>query len=195
MPWTETAAPAALAINLDELKNHLRLTSNDEDGLLAVYAKAAVQLFEAKTRRRLVSRPCRWEQPDFPAARDGLGIELPVAPVSAVAAVQYYATDGTLTTWSPGDYYLDTVSLLPRVTLAPNKTYPTVQTDRPNGVQVTFTAGYGASYAAVPEGVQWAVLLLAAHMFSNRLPVAAGSTADVPKTLQYAVDAYKIWGA
>jgi uncharacterized phiE125 gp8 family phage protein len=193
MPWTETAAPSALAINLEDLKSHLRVTSNDEDGLLSIYAKAAAQLFETNTRRRLISRTFRWEQPDFPT--DCHGIELPFAPVSAVSSVQYYDTAGTLTTWGASNYYLDTVSLPPRVTLRPNKTYPTVQHDRPNGVQVNFTAGYGANYQSVPEGIQWAVMLLAGHMWTTRAPVASTTMSDVPKTLGYAIDAYKIWGA
>lgn len=190
MPWTETAAPAASAINLADLKDHLRLTSSDEDGLLAFYADAASRLFEIKTRRVLIQRTFRLEQPDFPGILDERGIELPFAPVSAVSSVQYYETDGTLTTWGSSNYYLDTVRLLPRVVLAPDKTYPTVDDDRPNGVQVNFTAGYGATYAAVPEPMRWAVMLIAAHMFTNRT-----TGEELPKALKYVVDAYKIWGA
>jgi uncharacterized phiE125 gp8 family phage protein len=192
MPWIETAAPSALAINLSDLKAHLRLTTQDEDGLLAVYAKAATQLFETNTRRALIFRTVRLELDDFPADRS---IRLPVAPVSAVSSVQYYDTAGVLTTWGDSNYIVDMTSLLARVVLAPNISYPDTQSERPNAVQVNFSAGYGATYTAVPEGIQWAVMLLAAHMFAYRMPVAGGTLADVPKTLQYAIDAYKVWEA
>lgn len=196
MPWTELAPPPAPAVSLTELKDHLRLTANDEDGLVAFYAAAAAQLFEAKTRRRLVQRPFRWEQPDFPGAGDGLGVELPVAPVQAAGlVVQYVDAAGTLTTWGASNYLLDAVRLLPRIVPKPGVPWPAVDLDRPDGVQVTFTAGYGPTYQSVPEGMRWAVMLLAAHMFSTRTPVASATTTDVPKTLGYAVDAYKIWGA
>ncbi|MBX9580482.1 MAG: phage head-tail connector protein [Gemmataceae bacterium] len=196
MPWTELAPPAAPAVSLSDLKDHLRLTSNDEDGLVAFYAQAASQVFEAKTRRRLIQRQFRWEQPDFPGVEDDLGIELPFGPVQAAGlVVQYYGTAGSLQTLAGTDYYLDATRLLPRVVLLPFRTFPAVQDDRPNGVQVTFTAGYGPTYQSVPEGMRWAVMLLAAHMYTTRTPVGAAALADVPKTLGYAVDAYKIWGA
>lgn len=194
MPWTETL-PTALAVNLEDLKDHLRVTSAEEDALVRMYAQAAAQLFEAKTRRRLINRTAVLYLEDFPMDCDDLGVELPFAPVSAISSVQYYDTAGVLTTWDSSNYLLDAARILPRLVLAPTKTFPVVQDGRPDGVQITFTAGYGASYSSIPDGVRFAVFLLAAHFFRNRSPVTGVSMAEVPLTLQFAIDAYKIWSA
>jgi len=185
MPWTELAAPSALAVNLEDLKGNLRLTSNDEDGLLTFYAHAVTDHFERVTSQRLISRSFRVDEPDFPAW--GGGIELPIGPASAITHIKYYDTGGTLTTWDASNYVLDTSSHFPRVLLAPDKTFPTVQSGRHDGVQVTFTAGYGATYASVPKGIQWAVIVLASHCFTNRLPPE-----KVPEGLQAVIAPYKL---
>lgn len=193
MPLTELAAPASLAVNLQDLKNNLRLTTSDEDGLVALYAEAAVNLFEEMTSQRLISRSFRWDQRDFPMESDEEGIELPVAPVASITHVKYYDTAGVLTTWASDNYTLDSSRHFPRVHLAPSITYPTVQDDRHNGVQITFSAGYGATYASVPKGIQWAIIVLASHMFVNRTPVIVGAGAsELPMHLQNAIGVYKL---
>lgn len=195
MSWVELTPPASAAVDLDDLKDHLRLTSSDEDTLIDLYARAASHLFEIKTRRRLIERTFRLDLPAFPREGDPVGIDLPVAPVSAVFAVQYYDTAGSLQTWSSSEYLVDLTSHLPRVVTAPNYFFPVTQSDRPNAVQVSFTAGYGTTPSDVPEGIRWGVLFLAAHAFANRSPVVNGTMTDVPRTLQYVIDAYKIWSA
>lgn len=195
MGWVELASPASAPVDLDLLKDHLRVTSSDEDALVEVYAKAAGQLFEAKTNRRLISRSFRLDLESFPSQADPCGIELPFAPVSSVTHVRYYDTAGVLQTWSSSEYLLDATSHFPRVRVAPNYVYPAVQSERANAVQVTFVAGYGEDYEDVPEGIRLGVFFLAAHAYTTRVPVANGTMTDVPKTLQYVIDAYKLWGA
>ncbi len=195
MGWVELTAPGSAAVDVDDLKDHLRVTSSDEDTLIDFYARAATHLFEIKTRRRLISRTFRLDLPEFPREGDPVGIELPFAPISAVSAIQYVDTAGTTRTWDPSEYILDLTAHLPRITAAPNESYPSTLFDRPDAVRVSFTAGYGATHASVPEGIRWAVLLLAAHCYTTRTPVVNGTVSDVPMTLQYAIDAYKIWSA
>jgi uncharacterized phiE125 gp8 family phage protein len=194
MPWIQTAAPAALAVSLSELKAHLRLTTTDEDALLVMYANAAINYVETKTRRMLISRTFRLELKDFPTGGD---IEIPIAPLVSVQSVQYYDTSDALITWASSNYYVDATSILGRVVLTASSTYPATEDYRPNAVQVNFTAGYGTSYSDVPEGLRFIVMMLAGHFFMNRSPVIVGGGAgmEVPKTLNYAIDSYKIWSA
>lgn len=192
MALIELTSPASSAVDLDELKMYLRVTTPDEDSLVEFYARAASQIFEIKTRRRLVGRSCRLDLPGFPAD----GIEIPVAPVQADGlSIQYFDSSGTLTTWDPEGFILDQTSHLPRITTAPGSSFPSAQSGRPNAVQISFTAGYGSSPADVPEGIRWGVFYLAAHAFVHRTPVVNGTVAEVPRTLQYVIDAYRIWSA
>jgi len=193
MAWKETSSSANLAINLADLKSHLRLSTSDEDGLLTIYARVAAQLVETKTRRALISRTFRLEMPEFPEAH-GDSFELPLAPVQSVQSIQYYDTQGVLTTWGAQNYTLDATSIPPRIVPAYSVPYPYVQSQHADGVQVNFTAGYGATQASIPQGLQFVVMILAGHFCANRMPIeAVGSAgAEIPYTLQFAMDAYKI---
>ena len=191
MSWIQTAEPAALAVNFAELKAHLRLTSNDEDTLLDTYARAAIDLVEARTQRAMISRTFRYEADTFP---DG-EIKLPLAPLVSVQSVQYYDTAGTLTTWAGSNYTTDATSLLGRVVPALGVVYPSTELGRPGAVRVNFTAGYGAAYTNVPAGLRMVVLFLAGHFFTHRVPVMPGGAVEVPETLSRAIDVYKIWSA
>lgn len=195
MSWVELAAPSSLAINIDELKNHLRVTSNDEDSLIEMYAKAATQLFEIKTSRRLISRSVRLDLAGFPAEGDPAGIGLPFSPVSAITHIKYYDTSDELQTWNSSQYVVDLTSHFPKIVTAPHCVFPSTQFERPNAVQVTFVTGYGSTFSSVPEGIQLAVFFLAAHCYTMRTPIVNGTLSEVPKTLQYAIDAYKLWRA
>lgn len=193
MAWKETSTASGLAINIADLKSHLRLSTSDEDGLLTLYARAATHYVETKTRRALITRTFRLEMPEFPQAH-GNSFELPLAPVSSVQSIQYYDTQGVLTTWGTENYALDATSALPRIVPAYSVPYPYVQSQHADGVQVNFTAGYGSTFASVPQGLQFVVMLLAGHFWANRMPVEAvgGAGAEIPYTLQFAMDSYKI---
>lgn len=193
MAWKETSTASSLAINLADLKSHLRLSTSDEDSLLTLYARAATQFVETKTRRALITRTFRLEMPEFPEAH-GNSFELPLAPVASVQSIQYYDTQGVLTTWGAENYALDATSLPPRIVPAYSVPYPYVQSQHADGVQVNFTAGYGPTYASIPQGLQFVVMLLAGHFWANRMPVEAvgGAGTEIPYTLQFAMDTYKI---
>jgi uncharacterized phiE125 gp8 family phage protein len=195
MSWIELEAPTAAPVDLEELKGHLRVTTNNEDATIELYAKAAGQLFEIKTNRRLISRSFRLDLPAFPASADPCGIELPFAPAEEITHIKYFDTAGVLQTWDDEEYIMDLTSHFPRVTVAPNYLFPSTQTGRPNAVQVTFVAGYGDTYEDIPEGIRLGVFFLAAHAYTTRTPVVNGTMTDVPKTLQYVIDAYKLWRA
>jgi|688.fasta_scaffold39623_4 uncharacterized phiE125 gp8 family phage protein len=191
MPHIQTSQPGALAVNLIDLKNHLRLTTSDEDPLLTLYLRAATATVESKTRRVLVSRTYRLELEEFPGADE---IILPVGPVSTVASVQYRDRGGDLQTLDPEKYFLDVTPTLGRVVRKEGVTWPDTQVNRPDGVRVSFTAGYGSSYMAIPEALRFVVMLMASHFYTNRVPVDVGGSAgqEIPLLLCYAMDSYKI---
>lgn len=193
MAWKELTQPANLPINLSDLKNHLRFSTNDEDLLLTMYARAATTYVETRTRRILITRTFRLEMTKFPAAH-GEAFELPVTPVSSVQSITYYDTQGNQTVWAASKWNLDSTSIVPRIVPAYAEPYPYVQSQHADGVKVDFTAGYGSTPASVPQGLQFLVILLAGHFWANRMPVeAVGAAAvEVPYTLQFAIDSYKV---
>jgi uncharacterized phiE125 gp8 family phage protein len=189
MPWIQLTSPSTTPVSIEEVKNHLRITSSDEDGLIEFYINAATQIVEAKTRRALITRTFRYEQEEFCTE-----MELPVAPLVSVQTVRYYDTSGVLTTWADTNYFVDTARILGVVKISPTASIPSVQVGSPNAVQINFTAGHGTTADSVPQGLRFVVMLLAGHYFLNRAPVivGGGSAMEIPATLEYAVDAYKI---
>ena len=192
MSYVQTADPAALGVNFNELKDHLRLTDASQDSLLLTYAKAAIDLVEIETSRALVRRTFRYETCRFPDS----SIQLPVAPLYTVQSVQYYNSAGVLTTVDPALYTVDATSILGRVSPTLGSVWPPAQFKRTDAVRVSFTAGYADTADGVPAGLKLIAIYLAGHFFLNRVPISTTNVAaDIPYTLRFAMDAYRIWKA
>ena len=146
---------------------HLRLGAGfaDQatgDPLLVQYLRAAISAIEARISKALMSRdfrlilPC-WRWADAQA--------LPLAPVTAVTAVTMIDGDGVAAAVDPARWRLVVDRHRPQV-LATGAVLPGVPT---NGrVEIDFTAGFGATWDAVPQDLQQAVMLLAAQFYEGR---------------------------
>lgn len=180
-----TVTPAAVAaITLQSVKDHLKVTDNDEDTVLELYIGAAVAWAEDFTKRPFIARTLKLTIEAFPASRV---IELPVPLVSAISSVKYYNEAGVLTTFDPANYWGLTgdVDGPGQVILKSSSQWPTVEEGRPRPVEVTFVAGYGDAPEFVPDDIRNAVLLMAAHLHVNRIPYVTGTiVSEVPRTME-----------
>lgn len=178
-----TAAPAAPAVTVDELRAHLRMNNTAEDDLLAEFLAAAEERFEDDTQRPVMQTVyrqsfSRWPVPHYwPAyahphttpysCRWPFGIVLARGGVSAVGSVKRYLADGT--TEDVADWSADLQTPPARVMLAaipdPLTTAAGVLVS-PAGY-VEYTAGW-ATAGAVPRTVRMAIKLLAAHWYDYR---------------------------
>jgi len=169
MALVMTAAPAAEPISLAEAKAHLRVDANDDDTLIASLIAAARLLVERTLGLALVTQGWSYYLDAWPQA---CCITLPLAPVQAVSAVTVHDADGGSTVLPADGYAADLLSVPVRIVLT-DATPPAVT--RPfNGFEVAFTAGYGAAADDVPQPIRQALLLLVAHWFERREPVALG---------------------
>jgi uncharacterized phiE125 gp8 family phage protein len=95
-----------------------------------------------------------------------------------VEAVRLYDTDGSVTTLEPDFYLLDGNHNPPRLVRNAPRTWPRPR--RPaNGIEIAFVAGYGLAAQHVPAPIRQSILLLVAHWYEHREPVALGD-AKVP---------------
>jgi len=175
MDVTETTEVPDAALPVAGFRAHLRLGTGfaDEastDGALVAYLRAAIAVIEGRTGKVLLSRGFRlvrvgWRWPDTQA--------LPVAPVSAVDAMAMRSRDGAVAVVAPGRWRLVVDRHRPRI--APTgAVLPAIPL---NGqVEIDFTAGFGASWDAVPDDLAQAVFLLAAHYYEGR----TGAGAELP---------------
>lgn len=169
MMLIEETAPAAEALPVAALREHLRLGSgfqiaedSAETAALTGYLRAAIATVEARTGKVLLTRRFRMQLDDW---RDRLGQPLPLAPVVSVQGIEMDDGAGTVTELPVESWRLlpdgQRPMILPTGVILPH-------VPRRGSVTVTFTAGFGADWAAVPADLAQAVLMLAARYYEDR---------------------------
>lgn len=164
---TRTVAPGIPAVGLEELKDHLRVTHDEEDSEIATYGLAAEEAVEAELSRALITQTWVLKLDRFPCWE----IKMPRPPLQSVTSVQYLDSAGATQTLATSVYTVDTTSTPGRIHLAYEQEWPTTQ-DVPNAVIVTYKAG-GTTAADVPHPTRQMVKLLVGEMYENRETGAA----------------------
>jgi uncharacterized phiE125 gp8 family phage protein len=145
--WIRTVDPAKEPLTLAEAKAQARITYTQDEDLLASYIKTAREAAEDCLHRGLYTQTWKLTLDQFADV-----IWLPMAaPLQSVTSVQYYATDGTLTTLSTTVYEVDLTSRPCRIARKPAQAWPSVQADRNAGaVFITYVVGW-TDTALIPE--------------------------------------------
>ena len=163
--YTQTIAPYAEPIHLNEAKKQVRAADASEDALLQQNIKAARLYVESNTGLQLVaatwklvadsfakanmldesSRPAEFRNPDYasvgyPIFTNGT-VELRKCPVVSVSGITYVDPDGTTQTLGTSHYSVDTDSAPARISPAYGESFPATRSVR-NAVNITFNAGY-----------------------------------------------------
>jgi uncharacterized phiE125 gp8 family phage protein len=165
-----TSAPALEPVTVAEAKAHLRIDAGDEDTLIASLILTSRLHLETALSLALITQSWRLLLDRWPLTKD---LEMPLRPLQSIEEVRVLPADGAATVIDADKYLADTVSVPPRLVRTgviwpqPGKAA--------NGVEIDFTAGYGAAPSAVPAPLRQAVLLLIAHWYENREPIAVGS--------------------
>jgi uncharacterized phiE125 gp8 family phage protein len=189
-------APTFEPVTLAEVKAHLRVSTAEEDGLLAGYLLGARQFAEGHTRRRFATQTLDytidWRWPylaceDYYVQR----IELPVNPVQSVTSVTYVDTGGSPQTLALTSQYLtkfdETVSY---IYPAYGVVWPDVRY-QPNAITVRFVAGW--TQATFPNDLRQAILTLVAHWYENRESVAVGNiVTETPFATEAMLSGYRV---
>jgi uncharacterized phiE125 gp8 family phage protein len=176
-------APATEPITTSQLKDHLRITSSDEDTYLGLLITAARQAVEREQHRALIAQTWLYETDHFPCE-----FQLLPSPVTAITHIKYVDPDGTLQTLSSSAYQTQLNDVVGRVRLACNQTWPTVRSGIYNAVRVTFTA----SYTTVPESTKHAIKLLCGHLYWNREATAESALHEMPLAFQHLLNLEKV---
>lgn len=173
-------APAEEPVTSAEAKAHLRVTTADEDTLIASLIIAAREFVENHTHRRLITQTWDWVLDSFSAHC----LEVPHAPLQSVSSITYVDTAGATQTLGTSLYTVDAKTDPGRVQPAFGESWPSTR-EVLNAVTVRFIAGYGLA-ASVPQAIKQAMLLLIGHWFENREAVVTGT---ISTGVQMTVDA------
>ncbi|MDP2124700.1 MAG: head-tail connector protein [Parvibaculum sp.] len=181
MPLILLSGPAEEPVTLADARAQLRLDGTEENALVEALIAAARATLEAETRRAFVTQSWRLTLDAWPHG----AVMLPLAPVQSVTAVAVADAAGAMTALDAGLYETALAGDAPR--LAPTGAWPQPAT-RLAGIEIDFTAGYGAA-ADVPPPLKQALLLLVAHWFEHREPMGAGT--ELPRMITALVAPYR----
>ena len=186
--------PTSEPVTLAEAKAHLRVVNDAEDSLINGLITAAREYCEYYQNRAYITQTWelwldKWPEKNF--------IKIPKPPLQSVQSVKYYGiddTDDTEYTLDTEEYYIDDKSEPGRVSLAYNKSWPSVTLRPISGICVTFTVGYLPAGEGenedpagnVPQGVKQAILLLVGHWYENR---EASIIGHVSREIEFAAHA------
>lgn len=158
---TVSTAPTTEPLTSAEAKAWLRVTDSEQDSLISSLISQAREAVEIDSRRSLMTQTIDLSLDAWP---DCYQIELLRPPIQSISYIKYYDVDGTLTTWSSGNYSLDAARAC--VQISQDATLPILDSVA-NSISVRYVAGY-TSAANVPQGLKHAMLLQIACLFENR---------------------------
>ncbi len=166
-----TSGPAEEPLSLADVKAHLRIDGTAEDVLLASLLLTSRLHIEAALDIALITQSWMMVLDRWPP---GAELDIPMSPLQAITAVRVTSSAGTINIPSTS-YVIDIASRPPR--LVWNAGWRPDPGVKAGGIEIEFTAGFGATGASVPAPLKHAILLLTAHWYEHRDPVEIGSAA------------------
>lgn len=177
--------PSTTVISLQEAKDHLRVTSNDEDSLILDCIKGATSLVETYTNQVFLSGSCV-AYLDVTEIKALEVYKLWQYPINEITSFKYLDSNGTEQTWT--DYSTNIVDS-PAEILA--RSLPTVQTDTLNVYRIYYNVGYLSREAIQPELINW-IKIFTAFFYQTRQPEYSGYTVnEIAYKYQTALDKFR----
>lgn len=184
--WLERQSGGTLdLVSLDEARNHLRIIGVDHDADIQNAIAAASAVLDVDEDGfgglgfPLVAQQWSVKASGFTSKL----LRLPFPRISSVDEVRYLPTVGAAQVVPSEQYVMTRKGRLSHLVLLSAFECPALA-DRPDAVEILFTAGW-ANVASVPEDIKQAAKLLMAHFFENRQAEIEGA---VTSKLQYGVD-------
>lgn len=168
--------PAVSPLTLDEVKDHLRIDSSDEDALLSNLIHAAESHVDGlgDLGRAMITQS--WAQYESQAPG---WVRLRMTPVQSLTSVEYYDAAGVLQTATLADFELwrdgDFMICKPK----DGAQWPQADT-RADAIKITYVAGFGDATTDIPEAIREAMLMLIAHLYENRESTTEAKLTSTP---------------
>lgn len=144
----KTVVPAAIdALELDDVKEELRITHNELDITIQRMIFQATQLCEDYTNRAIITQTRLIHYDRFPYG--GYVLPLRGGSIQEVEHIKIHLDDGTTKIVDPADYFLTDSEGHGSITLHRNKTWPTDLLRIREGVEIQYICGYGDEEADV----------------------------------------------
>lgn len=162
-----TTPPSVEPVSLAEAKAQLRITHSDDDAFISTLIITARRLVELRCNLCLMPQSWSVFKDRWP---DINMLALPLHPVQSVIDVKIYGDDDVAATLDPASYFLDSATRPARLVLRQNQIFPQPGR-RANGIEVRVTTGF----AALPQPIKQALLIVIADYYTNRGDVSNGA--------------------
>jgi len=179
----ETTPPATEPLVLSETKTFLRIDHGNDDNFVAGLISAARAACEQATGRSLITRSYslfldRWPEtsnlPWWDGVREGIrsggkiaALALPKPPLLSVAQVYVYNIDNSSVEFPSTSYFVDTAGTPGRIVLTAGAV-PPLPLRVGNGIEIRYSAGYGAAADNVPMPLRQGMKQIVAHLYEHR---------------------------
>ena len=187
MKYLEITTPNTTQIvSTSDLKEHLRITFNNDDSYIAALESAAVKTVENYCNIFLLET--QLTQYGFSFSDVQILFKSPITGGSATRTLYVYSNGGWVS--QTGIEFI-TDSKPPRL-YKNNTTLSTPDTDITQKYKVVYKVGYD-SISDISQPLIQAIKIIVADMYENRQSVIIGKAAsEVPKTAEYLMQQYKI---
>jgi uncharacterized phiE125 gp8 family phage protein len=190
-----TVKPAVEPITVARVKEHLRITTTDQDNWINRHITAARETIENYTGRALVTQTVEIKLDGFPCDE----IWIPNPPLQQILSVKYYDQNGDLQTIDSSLYDVDIASEPGRICPIFNTYWP-VARPKLNSVIITAIVGYPPDEsgsptdltANIPEGLKSAMELLIGHWYENRESTIQATLNELPDGVEAFIWQHKI---
>lgn len=183
--------PEVEPVSVDELLDHIRVTSDREQILVRGFIASAREWAEQYTGRAFLWQ--RWRQSydvRFPAVIRLMRSPLIVSSGSpASPVVSYYDAAGALIGYTT--FWADADADPPVLRPAYDTVWPQARTYLGTAVTVTYDAGYGTLPEQVPEPIRLAIKMQAAYYFVQREAVTDQSLEEAPMAVKALLSPYR----
>lgn len=179
--------PTTTIISLQEAKDHLRVTSEDEDAVINDCIKSATNFVEQYTAQYLLPRTfvAYFDESEIVTYKT---INIWRYPITAITSVKYIDTNGTEQTLATS-YYTSDITDSPARVIFTN--VPTVKSEIFNAYRIYFSAGFTSRDSIDPELVGW-VKILTAFFYETRQPQYVGyNTSAIEMNYSQSLDKYR----
>ncbi|MAO66239.1 MAG: hypothetical protein CL666_14685 [Balneola sp.] len=192
MPLTYDTPPATKPLDLDELKDHLRIGSSTAyDDYLNLCIEALAEELDVNNmlqwafKRQLIEATIVFTLSDFKRK-----LELPRPPLQSVSSVEYRDKDGTWQTVATDNYEVNSDADPGFIRFSDDYSFPALLGDEEYPVRITYVAGYSDSegnstHLQVPANIRlWGMNVIGDLWQNRKTQIVARSSAEVVQLVQ-----------
>lgn len=180
--YTITSQPSCEPITYDQAAAHVRVDSTDDQSYISDLIPVAREYVDGVTGRASIQAAWKCTAASWDDLLDGAvdTIKLYRTPLVAVQSVKYYALDATTLTTMPTTDYRVVTGYEPGL-IQFKESLPALD-DRPDAIQIAFTAGYSTP-DQTPAILKHCVKVCVADFYEQRVSIVFGQPHEVRPVL------------